>query len=77
MTPRGVVRVDCIPQTSCEESAVGENDLIGSVRNQEVGRVDISGDSRKNEMEKNVRGHGQSLRVCDEKRVTTVAREER
>ena len=77
MTPRGVIRVDCIPQSSCEESAVGENDLIGSVRNQEVSRVDVSGDARKKEVEKHVRGHGQSLRIRDEERITTVARRER
>ena len=77
MTPRRVVRVDCIPQSSCEESAVGENDLIWSVRNQKVGRVDVSGDAREKEVEKNVRGHGQSLRICDEKRITAVARGER
>lgn len=54
MTTRGMVRVGGVPQTSCEEITMRENDLIGSI---EIGRVDSSRDSGKDEVEESFSRH--------------------
>ena len=57
MTAGRMVRENCVPQPSCEESAVGENDLVRGVCNEEVGRVDSSRNSGKDEVEESFSRH--------------------
>ena len=54
MTAGRMVRENCVP---CEESAVRENDLVRGVCNEEVGRVDSSRNSGKDEVEESFSRH--------------------